>query len=84
MKDIDAINFLKCLSPLTIMARVKQMFSKVTAEHSLFQDTSLFQLLLGGTRLHEGAQKCDQLAMLLRHYRKLTILKSFKIHVASL
>lgn len=43
------------------------MFSQVAAEHPLPEDPSLLQLLLGGPGLHEGAQKGDQLPVLLGH-----------------
>lgn len=43
------------------------MLSQVAAEYPLSEDASLLQLLLGGPGLHEGAQKGDQLSVLLRH-----------------
>ena len=49
------------------MTRVQQVLSQVTAEDPLPEDASLLQLLLGGPRLHEGAEEGDQLAVLLRH-----------------
>lgn len=52
---------------LTIMTGVEEVFSQVAAEHPLPEDASLLQLLLGGPGLHEGAQKGDQLPVLLRH-----------------
>lgn len=52
---------------LTVMAGVEEMFSKVTAEHPLPEDTSLLQLLLGRPGLHECAQKSDQFPVFLGH-----------------
>ena len=51
----------------TVMTRVQQVLSQVTAEDPLPEDAPLLQLLLGGPRLHEGAEEGDQLAVLLRH-----------------
>ena len=51
----------------TIQSRVEEVFPQVTAKHPLLQDASLLELLLGGTRLHEGPQEADQLAVLFRH-----------------
>lgn len=47
------------------MAGVEEVLSQVTAEHPLSEDPSLLQLLLCGPGLHEGAQECDQLPVLL-------------------
>lgn len=47
------------------MAGVEEVFSQVTAKHPLSEDPSLLQLLLRGPGLHEGAQECDQLPVLL-------------------
>lgn len=55
---------------LTIVARVEEVLSQVTAKHPLPEDSPLLQLLLGRPGLHEGAQERDQLPVLLRHCRK--------------
>lgn len=51
------------------MAGVEEVLSQITAEHPLSEDPSLLQLLLCGSGLHEGAQECDQLPVLLGYWR---------------
>lgn len=40
---------------LTVMSRVEEVLTQITAEYPLAEDASLLQLLLGGPGLHEGA-----------------------------
>ena len=46
---------------LTILARVAEVLSKVTAEHPLPQDAPLPQPLPGRAGVHEGAEEAGQL-----------------------
>lgn len=50
---------------LTVMARVEEMLSQVTAKHPFLQDPPLFQFLFGWARLHECSKEGDELAVFL-------------------
>lgn len=52
---------------LTIAAGILEVLAQVTAKDPLPEDPTLFEALLAGPGLHEGAKEPDQLPMLLRH-----------------
>jgi hypothetical protein len=52
---------------LTFMARIEQMFSKVTAENPLLQYPRLLEPSSGRARQNERAEESDQLPVLPQH-----------------
>ena len=52
---------------LTILSSIKEMFPKIAAKNSLFQDSALFQFSPGRSGEDEAPEEGDQLAVLPQH-----------------
>ena len=65
------------IKTLTILSSVEEMLPQVTAEDALLEDPALLESPPRGALQNEGAQECDQLAMLTQHWEKRTENKCF-------
>ena len=52
---------------LTVLSRIEEMFTEIAPEHSLLQDSALFQFPPGWSGQDEAPEEGDELAVLPQH-----------------